>query len=96
MGNLENLVYSVDDLPSNGDDVRVRPEPSQLTTYGQGTRLPGPKLQGVQYAWAQALVVDATSENGIGDPEANTIHSDTITQTPELFMSEANYQSFMN
>jgi hypothetical protein len=96
MDNVEDLVFTHDNLPSVGDDVRVRPEPSRSVTYGQGDPLPGTIIQGVQFNWATALEVVTSSENGIGDPDAGTIDLDAIAQTPELFMSEANYQSLIN
>jgi hypothetical protein len=96
MDKLEDFTYTAENLPLVGDDVRVRPEPSRPITYGQGDPVPGPKWNGVQFYWSQALVVDATNEYGIGDPAANTVHLNIIAQTPELFMSEANYQSCIN
>ncbi len=93
---LSDYLFTLESLPLDGEDVRVRPAPSQPFIFGQGQAPSGPRLQEVQFNWSQALVVLDSCQNGIGDPDAGVIHSETIAQSPELFMSESNYQSYIS
>lgn len=91
---VKDFVFTNEDLPEDGADVRIRPEPTRPATYGQGNPLPGPKLQGVQFTWGQVLQVDETCANGVGTPETGKVHPSSIAQSPSLFMSEANFQQY--
>ncbi len=96
MAEIQDYLFSPDDLPGEGADVRVRPEPVRAVTFGQGSPLPGPKIQGIQFVWSSPLTVDSSIGNGIGDPDKGLIHFSVVQESPELFMSETNYQEFLN
>lgn len=94
--NINDFVFAQDDLPEEGANIRVRPEPVRPKVYGQGIPLTGPKLNGKVFPWSAPLVVDSSCDaDCIGDPENSKIHPDAVAQNPELFMSEAQYQNYL-
>lgn len=91
---IQDYLFAQETQPEEGAHVRVRPEPVRPKTYGQGLPLKGPKLNGVVFEWSGAYVVDSNCPNGIGDAKAGKVHPNTIAQSPELWMSERNYQDY--
>ena len=79
---IKDFVFAQDDLPEEGANIRVRPEPVRTKVYGQGIPLSGPKLNGKVFPWSAPLVVDSTCDaDRIGDPDNSKIHPDAVAQT---------------
>jgi hypothetical protein len=93
---IKKFVFAQDDLPEEGANIRVRPEPVRPKVYGQGIPLKGPKINEVVFTWGAPYLVDSTCDPScIGNPESGKIHPDVIINNPELFMSEAQYQNYI-
>jgi len=94
---IKPYLVSPDELPEDGAKVRVRPEPHRPKVYGQGAPLKGPQLNGRQFTWGQPLKVDASCdpEHSVGDPEAGCVRPMAVQESPNLFMTEKNYQKYI-